>query len=83
MPGRVLAAIPMSTSQTSPWRGSMAVEDVQNLLLHFARRQHVCPRFLFPLAREELQVMPNFAQDRLWLALDFLKKYFLRAHKPS
>jgi hypothetical protein len=36
--GRVLAAMPMSTSQISPWRGVMMVKDVENLLFYFARR---------------------------------------------
>ena len=35
-PGRVLAAIPMSTSQTLRGEDSFGVENIQNLLLDFA-----------------------------------------------
>ena len=58
----------------------MAVKDVQHLLLHVARRQHVGPGFFLTLASEELQVVPDFAQHRLGLTFDFLKQEFLSAH---
>src|SRR3989442_8752163 len=82
-PGRVLAASPISTSHTSPWRGFMAVKNIQNLLLDLARRQHVGPSFFLALLREEFQIMQDLAQDRLWLSLDFLKQHFLSAHIPG
>src|SRR5437870_6492843 len=78
--GLVLAAMPMSTSQTSPCRGFAAIEDIQNFLLHFARRQHVGPGFFLTLARKEPQVMQDLAQHGLGLTLDFRKERFLRAH---
>jgi len=54
--GRVLAAIPMSTSPTSPWRGFITIEDIQLFLLGFARRQHVGPFFLRAMMFKELQI---------------------------
>jgi hypothetical protein len=49
--GRVLAAIPISTNQTSPWRGFVAIEDVEDFLFDLACRQYVSPCLFLALAR--------------------------------
>src|SRR5438132_4624979 len=78
--GRVLAAMPRSASQTSPWRGFIAVDDVQHLLLNFAAGEHVRPIVLRSLTFEEFEIMPQLAQDWLWLILNLLDQPFLCAH---
>src|SRR5438552_8601043 len=78
--GRVLPAIPRSANHTSPWRGFIAVNGVQDLLLNFAVREHVGPLVFLALVFEELEVMPQFPQDRLALGADFLDQPVLGAH---
>jgi hypothetical protein len=76
-PGRVLAAMPMSTSQTSG--DSFGVENVQNFLFDLAAAEYVSTFLLLALASEKFQVMPEFTQDRLGLMLDLFEQDFLCA----
>src|ERR1035441_10421112 len=71
--------MPMSTNQTSPRRGFMAVENVQYFLFHFMCWQHIGPCFLLALPREKSQVVPELAQHRFGQVLDFRKQHLLSA----
>ena len=44
------------------------------------RHDTVQRRFCLPLTFQTIEVMPEFAQYRLWLVFDFLKQNFLCAH---
>jgi hypothetical protein len=78
--GRVLAAIPMSTNQTSPWRGFVAIEKIKDFLLDLASGQNVSPGIFLSLTSQELQIMQDLAEDGLRLSLDFFEQNFLSTH---
>ena len=63
--------------------GSSPVEKVENLLLHVTARQQISPFFLLALAGEEPGEMQHFAQQRLWLFLEFIQQKFLSAHAAN
>jgi len=78
--GRVFAAIPKSASHTSPWRGFIAVDNIQHFLLDFAAGQYVSPLIVFALTFEEFQIVPKFAKKRLRLFANFFNQPLLSAH---
>ncbi len=53
---------------------SFAVEDIQDFLFDFTSWQHVSPLLFLALTGEEFQIMPELAQHRFRLMLDFLIK---------
>ncbi len=83
MTGRVLPAIPMSASQTSPWRGCIAVKAIEHFLLNLPPREHVRPLLLLTLMIEKPQIMPDFPQNVLGLTADFFDQLLLCRHYPT
>ena len=83
--GRVLAAIcPCPPARLRRGAGSfgLAVENVEDFLLHFAGGCHISPGFFGTGAGDKFQIVQDFAQHRFGLVLDFFDQDFLCAHVP-
>ncbi len=73
----------MSASQTSPWRGCIAVKDIDYFLLNLPPWEHARPLLLLALTLEKLQAVPDFPQNVLGLTADFFDQLLLCRHYPT